>query len=79
MIVSDQNALLFRAIANDQSDVDILVVCEPDQKTFDNFMNLSLFLESLLNRAVDLITLESLSSYIGPRILDEIEYVSLSA
>ncbi len=62
-----------------QSDVDILVVFEPDQKTFDNFIHLSFFLEDLFGRAVDLITIESLSPYIGPHILDEVEYVSVSA
>lgn len=63
---------------HDQSDVDILVTFEPDKKTFDNFMNLSFFLEELFGRAVDLITIESLSPYIGPHILNEVEYVSLS-
>lgn len=62
-----------------QSDVDILVAFEPDQKTFDNFIYLSFFLEDLFGRAVDLITVESLSPYIGPHILDEVEYVSVSS
>lgn len=66
-----------RNAIHDQSDVDILVAFEPDQKTFDNFMHLSFFLEDLFGRAVDLITVESLSSYISPRILDEVEYVSV--
>ncbi|QQE65213.1 putative nucleotidyltransferase [Leptolyngbya sp. BL0902] len=60
-----------------QSDVDILVAFEPDQKTFDNFMNLSFFLEDLFGRTIDLVTVESLSPYIGPRILEEVEYVSI--
>jgi uncharacterized protein len=64
---------------HDQSDVDILVVFEPNQKTFDNFMHLSFFLEGIFGRTVDLITIESLSPYIGPRILDEVEYVSISS
>lgn len=64
---------------HEQSDVDILVAFEPDQKTFDNFIHLSFFLENLFGRAVDLITIESLSPYIGPRILDEVEYVSLGS
>jgi uncharacterized protein len=64
---------------HDQSDVDILVAFEPDQKTFDNFIHLSFFLEDLFGRAVDLITIESLSPYIGPHILDEVEYVSVGA
>jgi hypothetical protein len=62
-----------------QSDVDILVTFEPGRKTFDNFIHLSFFLEDLFGRAVDLITTESLSPYIGPRILDEVEYVSVSS
>jgi hypothetical protein len=64
---------------HDQSDVDILVAFEPNQKTFDNFIHLSFFLENLFGRAVDLITVESLSPYIGPHILDEVEYVSLGS
>ncbi len=32
---------------DEQSDVDILVVFKPKQKTFDNFMHLSFFLEEL--------------------------------
>ena len=64
---------------HEQSDVDILVAFEPEQKTFDNFMHLSFFLEELFGRAVDLITIESLSPYIGPHILDEVEYVSVGS
>jgi uncharacterized protein len=63
----------------DLSDVDILVAFEPSQKTFDNFIHLSFFLEELFGRAVDLVTIESLSPYIGPHILQEVEYVSISA
>lgn len=62
---------------HEQSDVDILVTFEPEQKTFDNFMRLSFFLEDLFGRMVDLITIESLSPHIGPHILDEVEYVSV--
>jgi uncharacterized protein len=64
---------------HDRSDVDILVIFEPDQKTFDNFIHLSFFLEDLFGRAVDLITIESLSPYIGSHILDEVEYVSVGS
>ena len=38
----------------------------------------SFFLEDLLGRKVDLITTESLSPYIGPHILREVEYAPLS-
>lgn len=60
----------------DQSDVDILVEFEPGKKSFDNFMHLAFFLEDTLGRRVELVTPESLSPYIGPHILSEVEYVS---
>ncbi len=61
------------------SDIDFLVEFEPGQKTFDNFMNLSFLLEELLNRHVEIVTLESLSPYIGPHILKEVEYAAIAA
>lgn len=63
----------------EQSDVDILVEFEPGKKTFDSFMQLAFFLEDLLGRKVHLVTAESLSPYIGPHILKEVEYASISA
>jgi predicted nucleotidyltransferase len=62
-----------------QSDIDILVEFEPGKKTFRNFMNLAFFLESLLGRKVDLVTVESLSPYIGPHILQQVEYAAFGA
>lgn len=62
-----------------QSDIDVLVEFQPNQKTFDNFMHLAHFLEELFGRKVDLITVESLSPYIGPHILQEVEYATLGA
>jgi uncharacterized protein len=59
-----------------ESDVDMLVEFAPGCKTFDAFMQLSFFLEALFGRRVELVTPESLSPYIGPHILREIEYVS---
>jgi predicted nucleotidyltransferase len=56
------------------SDVDLLVEFKPGRKSFDNFMNLAFFLEDLLGRKVDLVTPESLSPHIGPKILAEVEY-----
>ncbi|MCX7791816.1 MAG: nucleotidyltransferase family protein [Chloroflexaceae bacterium] len=61
-------------VRNDQRDVDILVEFEPEQKTFDHFMQLAFFLEDLLGPKVDLITTKSFSPYIGPHILCEVEY-----
>jgi predicted nucleotidyltransferase len=59
------------------SDVDLLVEFEPGKKTFGAFMQLAFYLEDLLGRRVELVTPESLSPYIGPRIIEEVEYVSL--
>lgn len=59
---------------NSESDVDLLVEFKPGTKSFDNFMDLSFLLEEIFGRKVDLVTPESLSPYIGPKILAEVEY-----
>ncbi|HEV8240887.1 MAG TPA: nucleotidyltransferase family protein [Thermoanaerobaculia bacterium] len=59
------------------SDVDLLVEFEPGKKNFDSFMRLAFFLEELLGRPVELLTRESLSRHIGPRILAEARDVPL--
>jgi hypothetical protein len=61
------------------SDIDLLVEFEGGKKTFDAFMELSFFLEDILQRKVEVITAESLSPYLGPHILKEVEYVALAA
>ena len=61
------------------SDIDLLVEFEPGEKTFDAFMELSFYLESVLQHRVELVTAESLSPYIGPHILREVEYAPLAA
>jgi predicted nucleotidyltransferase len=68
-----------RGKQNEASDVDLLVEFEDGQKSFDNFMRTAFFLEEVLGRKVELLTPESLSPYIGPRILSEVEYASISA
>lgn len=65
--------------ATEKSDVDFLVEFEPDKKTFTNFSNLVFFLEELLGRRVEIVTIESLSPHIGPHILREVEHVAVSA
>jgi predicted nucleotidyltransferase len=61
------------------SDIDLLVEFEKGKKTFDAFMELSFFLEEVLQHRVEVITVESLSPYLGPHILKEVEYVALAA
>jgi predicted nucleotidyltransferase len=61
------------------SDIDLLVQFEAGQKTFDAFMALSFLLEEIFQRQIELVTVESLSPYIGPHILKEVEYATLAA
>src|SRR4051794_26387484 len=60
-----------------ESDIDFLVEFQPHMKTYDNFMELSFFLEELLGRRIELVTPQSLSPYIAPHILKEAEHVAL--
>ena len=61
------------------SDIDLLVEFEQGRKTFDSFMELCFFLEEVLQHKTELVTVESLSPYIGPHILKEVEYVAFAA
>ncbi len=61
------------------SDVDLLVEFAPGLKTFDNFTTACNLLEDSLGRPVELVTIESLSPYIGPHILREAEDVIVAA
>lgn len=66
---------LFGSVLRDEarpdSDVDLLVQFSPGAKTFDNFLALSELLERRLGRRVDLVTMEALSPFFGPRIIAE--------
>ena len=68
-----------RGEQDEDSDVDVLVDFVPGRKGFDNFMRLVFLLEDLLHRPVELVTPESLSPYIGPHILREVEYVAFTS
>jgi uncharacterized protein len=59
-----------------ESDIDILVEFNSEKLTYDNYISLAYFLEDNFERKIDLITSDSLSPYIGPQILKEVEYVS---
>ena len=64
---------------NDESDVDLLVEFDPDEKTFDNLLGLADFLEELFGRKVDIVTPESLNPHFGHHILSEAEYAAVDA
>ena len=66
-----------RGQATPESDLDILVEFDPAKKTYDNFIETCFFLEELFNRKVELVTTDSLSPYIKPYIMKEVEYVPL--
>ena len=66
-----------RGEQNPDSDIDVLVEFERDQKSFDHFIHLAFFLEELFKRPVELVTPESLSPYLKPHITQNIEYVPL--
>jgi predicted nucleotidyltransferase len=61
------------------SDVDFLIDFYPEKKNFDNFIELAFYLQNLLGRKVEIVTPQSLSKYIGPHILKEVEYVPFAA
>lgn len=67
-----------RGEGNQDSDIDLLVEMAKERKTFRNFLALNYYLEEIFVRRVELVTIQSLSPYIGPHILRTVEYASLS-
>lgn len=65
--------------AINSSDIDLLINIEKEKKTFRNFMSLNYYLEALFDCKVELVTKQSLSPYIGPHILQTVEYVSFAS
>ena len=68
-----------RGESSSQSDIDILIEFNSDRVTYDNFIDTCFFLEELLNHEVEVVTADSISPYIKPYIMKEVEYVPLSA
>jgi hypothetical protein len=56
------------------SDIDVLVDFEDGKKTFDNYMDLKFYLEELLGRKVDLVTVNALRPQLKTAILRETVY-----
>jgi len=60
----------------DKSDIDILIDLDPEKETFDNFMAICDYIDLLFkNEKVEVVTQSGLSKYIGPNILNEVQYV----
>ena len=60
----------------EQSDIDILIDFDPEKETFDNYMAVYELLEKLFkNIKIEVVTKNGLSPYIGPKILNEVQYV----
>jgi predicted nucleotidyltransferase len=65
-----------RGRQHENSDIDLLVDFYSEAETFDNLMSLYDLLEDLFpNEKVEVVTCHGLSIHIGPKILEEVEYV----
>jgi len=61
---------------SEESDIDLLIDFEPDKETFENYMAVYDLFENLFkNKKIEVVTKNGLSPYIGPKILNEVEYV----
>jgi hypothetical protein len=63
-----------RSSQNNKSDIDVLVEFYPEEKSFDNYMELKFFLEKLLRRKVDLVIKDAIKPRIKRYILDGVLY-----
>ena len=75
-----RNVGLFGSYVRDEqkgiSDIDILIDFEPEKENFDNFMAVyDLFEKIFKNEKIEVVTINGLSPYIGPAILNEVQYV----
>ena len=63
-----------------KSDIDIFIEFDTQKESYDNFINLCFLLDDVFkNKKVEVVTKKGLSPYIGPKILKEVEYVTLTA
>ena len=61
---------------SNESDIDLLIDFEPEKENFDNYMAVyDLFEKLFINEKVEVVTKNGLSPYIGPKILNEVQYV----
>ncbi|MFA7687880.1 MAG: nucleotidyltransferase domain-containing protein [Moheibacter sp.] len=58
-----------------ESDIDLLIEFDPEQENFDNYMAVyNLFERIFKNKKIEVVTQNGLSPYIGPKILNEVQY-----
>ncbi len=61
---------------SEKSDIDLLIDFDPSKESFDNFMAVYDLFETIFeNEKIEIVTKNSLSKYIGPKILKEVLYV----
>ncbi len=69
---------LFGSYAKEQavssSDIDLLVEFKPNEKTFDNYMDLKFYLEDNLNKNIDLVIKDSLKEELKTEVLGSAKY-----
>jgi predicted nucleotidyltransferase len=59
-----------------ESDIDLFIDFEPEKENFDNYMAVyDLFEKLFKNEKIEVVTKNGLSPYIGPKILNEVQYV----
>ena len=58
-----------------ESDIDLLIDFEPEKENFDNFMAVyDLFEHIFKNEKIEFVTKNGLSPYIGPKILEDVQF-----
>lgn len=60
------------------SDVDLLVEFEKGKKSYRNLLGFAELAERVLKRKVEVVTPQSLSPYIAPYVMREVQYVQIA-
>lgn len=67
-----------RGEAVSSSDIDLLVEFKTGKKSYRNLLGFAQEAENILQRRVEAVTPESLSPFILPHVMEEIQYVEIS-
>jgi predicted nucleotidyltransferase len=63
--------------AREDSDIDLIVEFDKGMKSYDNFIEISFFLENLFGRKIDLLTSESISPFFKSYIDKDVYYETI--